>query len=75
MVAGDQRIAISASLGVAAAAVADLSVTTLIERADEALYQAKRAGRNRFCVADDTGSAAPSGPQILRLPTSNRHRA
>ena len=75
MVAGDRRIAVTASLGVAAAAMDDLGVTALIERADEALYRAKRAGRNRFCVAGDTGSSLTSDPQILRPPATNLHRA
>jgi diguanylate cyclase (GGDEF)-like protein len=75
MVAGDRRIAVTASLGVAVAAMDDLGVTALIERADEALYRAKRAGRNRFCVAGDTGSSLTSDPHILRPPASNLHRA
>jgi diguanylate cyclase (GGDEF)-like protein len=74
MVAGDLRIAVTASFGVAAAALADMGATTFIERADEALYQAKRAGRNRFCVAGSTESAA-SDPQIVRTPASTLHRA
>jgi diguanylate cyclase (GGDEF)-like protein len=42
---------ISASLGVAVADAMELEATGLIARADEALYEAKRAGRNRFAVA------------------------
>jgi diguanylate cyclase (GGDEF)-like protein len=75
MVAGDKRIAVTASLGVAAAVVADLSVTALIERADEALYQAKRAGRNRFSVASAKSSPREADPPVVRPLASNLHRA
>jgi diguanylate cyclase (GGDEF)-like protein len=61
MVAGDKTIPVTASFGVATADQAELGVTALIERADEALYQAKRAGRNQSCVAGSTvSSLAPA---------------
>jgi diguanylate cyclase (GGDEF)-like protein len=74
MVSGDRRIAVTASLGVASAVGADLSVTALIERVDEALYQAKRTGRNKFCVADE-GSPLLPDPHVIRLPATNLRRA
>lgn len=46
---GGRQIRLSLSLGLAQATPED-SVNSLIERADEALYAAKRAGRNRVCV-------------------------
>ena len=73
MVAGDRMVAVTASIGVAAAASTEMDVTALIERADEALYRAKRAGRNRFCVAGSTESASLAEPQLLSLPGSNLH--
>ena len=43
--------AITVSVGIAIAAAGD-SLETALERADGALYEAKRSGRNRVCVAD-----------------------
>ena len=64
MVAADKTIPVTASFGVATADQAELGVTALIERADEALYQAKRAGRNQSCIAGSTVSslAPPISP-------------
>jgi diguanylate cyclase (GGDEF)-like protein len=51
MVADGKTIPVSVSVGIAVAGIAELGVTALIERADEALYQAKREGRDRCSVA------------------------
>jgi diguanylate cyclase (GGDEF)-like protein len=51
MVAGDRTIPVTVSIGVAAAGPNELGITSLIVRADEGLYQAKRLGRNRWSVA------------------------
>lgn len=61
---GERVISVTASVGVAAAAPAELDVSALIERTDDALYQAKRAGRNRFCVAVPPGLPSSSEPRI-----------
>src|SRR5204863_3092317 len=74
MVAGDQRVAVTASIGVAAAASAEMDVTGLIERADEALYRAKRSGRNRICAAGSTEPSSPAEPQALSLQGSADQR-
>ena len=47
----DSTLSISASVGVASVAAGEFDAKTLLARADEALYQAKRAGRNRVAVA------------------------
>jgi two-component system cell cycle response regulator len=48
MVAGGKTIPVTVSIGIAVAGRAELGVASLIERADAALYQAKRAGRDRL---------------------------
>lgn len=69
MHAPNRTVAITASLGVATTVDGEIDVTALIERADQALYQAKRAGRNRFCAAAPPDAAANSAPaQVLRMP-------
>jgi diguanylate cyclase (GGDEF)-like protein/PAS domain S-box-containing protein len=50
-----QQISCTISLGVAEANLPDEDLEGLIKRADKALYQAKRSGRNRVC----SGSTGP----------------
>jgi diguanylate cyclase (GGDEF)-like protein len=66
--AGDKRLAVTASIGVAAAIPGEINVTNFIDRVDSALYEAKRQGRNRFCVVP--GRIGPPGreAQIVTLP-------
>jgi diguanylate cyclase (GGDEF)-like protein len=44
---------ITISVGVAAAVPGELDVVAVIERADTALYRAKRQGRNCFCIVGE----------------------
>ena len=69
MVSGGKTIAVTVSIGVAAAGLTELGVTTLIERADDALYQAKRAGKDRWIVAGAPAvPVAPEAPAVAGEP-------
>jgi diguanylate cyclase (GGDEF)-like protein len=63
---GGRNLQITASIGVATAVPGELDVMALLARADEALYQAKRAGRNRWCVAAPARPTA-TGEPVLKL--------
>ena len=58
-----RTLRVTASIGVATSA-ADTTESDLIERADRALYEAKRSGKNRVSPADGTAQAdaLASGP-------------
>jgi diguanylate cyclase (GGDEF)-like protein len=53
LAAGEHVVNATVSIGVAAAMPGELNPETLIARVDDALYQAKRGGRNRYVVAAD----------------------
>jgi len=61
LASGDVEVPISASFGVADS-VGRASVQELIEAADEALYQAKQAGRNRLRTASRSEPAKTEAP-------------
>ena len=71
MVAGGKTIAVTVSVGVASAEHAEIGITGLIERADNALYQAKRAGRDR-CSVDGAaeGAVAEAAVQAIGPPAA-----
>ncbi len=67
--ADGQAVDITLSVGVATSRTPGVdNERALIKRADAALYEAKRAGRNRVCVADDQDSL----PDLQTPPPSER---
>lgn len=52
------ELAVTVSIGIAQMTPEDVDPTALMERADEALYEAKHGGRNQVCLAQ-----APEGKQ------------
>jgi diguanylate cyclase (GGDEF)-like protein/PAS domain S-box-containing protein len=51
---GDDLVRVSTSVGLAVLADADVDAASLLARADEALYEAKRAGRDRYVKSPAT---------------------
>lgn len=51
--AGGRDIFVTCSVGIAYCPTEGIEVEALLSRADMAMYQAKRSGRNRFCVYRD----------------------
>lgn len=45
-----QAVSLSASVGIAQSSDPKLDIDLLLQRSDQALYQAKKEGRNRYCV-------------------------
>jgi len=63
--AAGQTFSITVSFGVAERA-ANESIDLLLKRADAALYQAKRSGRNRVIAAAETGEQEAQWSKLLR---------
>jgi diguanylate cyclase (GGDEF)-like protein len=69
MVVDGKAIPVTVSVGVAEAGPTELGATGLIGRADDALYQAKREGRNRCRTALMPAAPPPAAAAATQLPT------
>ena len=56
---GDHSVHVTVSIGVAATSAGDRSLDQMLRRADQALYAAKNAGRNRIMAADPAPAREP----------------
>jgi diguanylate cyclase (GGDEF)-like protein len=66
--AGNTRgIELTASIGVVVAQRNQVDYETLYAEADRALYEAKKAGKNRYCIhtPDQADASKPSQPQLV----------
>jgi diguanylate cyclase (GGDEF)-like protein/PAS domain S-box-containing protein len=61
---GESQVRLTVSVGVALSTATD-SPTSLLQDADDAMYQSKRDGRNRLTVFDDSARARPPSAQRL----------
>ncbi len=71
IIAGDQRLQVTISVGIAGGRGARLQVDTLVDQADAAMYAAKSLGRNRTYLFRDLDEAAP----VRKAPISAESRA
>lgn len=63
----DHQVNASVSCGVSASADAETTLSVLLEQADEALYRAKAAGRNRVRRADQAASQDRGVADVIRV--------
>ena len=71
IIAGDQRLQVTISIGIAGGRGAKLQVDKLVDQADAAMYAAKSLGRNRTYLFRDIDEEAP----VRKAPISAESRA
>jgi HD-GYP domain-containing protein (c-di-GMP phosphodiesterase class II) len=71
VIAGNQRLKVTISIGVAGDVGSQLQVDALVDQADAAMYAAKSLGRNRTYLYRAVDESAP----VRRAPISAEHRA
>ena len=71
VIAGDQRLQVTISVGIAGGRGSKLQVDTLVDQADAAMYAAKSLGRNRTYLFRDIDEEAP----VRKAPISAESRA
>jgi HD-GYP domain-containing protein (c-di-GMP phosphodiesterase class II) len=70
VIAGDQRIQVTISIGISGGRGSSLAVDTLVDQADAAMYAAKSLGRNRTYLYRDIDEEAP----VRKAPISPESR-
>lgn len=63
---GGHRLPVTASIGVAGHRSTDSAIADIQRRADLAMYDAKRQGRNRVTRLDEAGALSDAGPLALQ---------
>lgn len=76
---GDGQVGVTASLGLATLPGSAADASELIRKADAALYEAKRSGKNRIVVAEITVPPSPkmgrrAGDQEAKVPATPRRK-
>jgi diguanylate cyclase (GGDEF)-like protein len=71
LIAGDQSLNVTISVGIAGGVGSQLQLDMLVDRADAAMYAAKSLGRNRTYLFREVDDEAP----VRRAPISAMHRA
>jgi response regulator RpfG family c-di-GMP phosphodiesterase len=71
VIAGNQTLKVTISIGVAGEVGSQLQVDALVDQADAAMYAAKSLGRNRTYLYRAVDEGAP----VRRAPISSEHRA
>jgi diguanylate cyclase (GGDEF)-like protein len=71
VIAGNQRLRVTISIGVAGEVGSQLQIDALVDQADAAMYAAKSLGRNRTYPYRAVDENAP----VRRAPISSEHRA
>lgn len=71
--AGDHSVRVSASIGISLFPDHGEDASTLIERADAAMYQAKRGGAGAFCVHGDEPAHTSARAGTARDPVIEAH--
>jgi diguanylate cyclase (GGDEF)-like protein len=61
VLARDMAVGVTVSIGIAVLGNHGLDLDELLESADQALYRAKRAGRDRVCLAGQADETGPAG--------------
>ena len=69
--AGNREVQTTVSIGISLFSQEDIDLETVIQRADEALYEAKKSGRNRYVVHDRDANLSESTASLRNAQPAN----